>query len=58
VITEQHERFFLAALRNLSKFDEGEAVHWANDQMTRFDEAARWRTLEEVCTIVMPISLA
>jgi tetratricopeptide (TPR) repeat protein len=55
-ITEQHERFFLAAVRHLSKFDEREAVEWANAQMQRFNEAARWRALEEACSIVLPIA--
>jgi hypothetical protein len=41
VITEQHERFFLAALRHLSKFDEGKAVHRAYDTVPRSSAVAR-----------------
>ncbi|ACF01041.1 Tetratricopeptide TPR_2 repeat protein [Rhodopseudomonas palustris TIE-1] len=55
-ITVQHERAFLAALRHLSRVDESEAVRWANQQMQRFNDAARWRGLEEACTTVLPLA--
>ena len=56
VMTDEYDRCFIAALRHLSRLDEGEAVRWSNDQMERFDAAARWRALEEACTIVLPIA--
>jgi len=49
-----HERSFLAALRHLGKVDEREAVRWSNGHMERFDDAARWRALEEACLMVLP----
>ena len=55
-ITQEHERAFLTALRHLSRIDEGGAVHWANLQMQRFDDAARWRALEEACVMVLPLA--
>ena len=55
-ITQEHERAFLAALRHLSRVDEGEAVRWANGQMERFDNAARWRALEEAGMMVQPLA--
>jgi hypothetical protein len=55
-ITVQHERCFLAALRHLSRVDEREAVRWSIRQMQRFEDAARWRALEEACTVVLAIA--
>jgi tetratricopeptide (TPR) repeat protein len=55
-ITQEQERALLLAIRHLSKFDERKAVRWANAQMQRLDGAARWRALEEVCQLVLPLA--
>ena len=55
-ITVVHERAFVAAARHLAEVDERDAVRWINRQMQRFNDAARWRTLEEACRIAMPLA--
>jgi len=55
-VTPAQERALLAAIRHLARFDEPEAVRWANRQMQRLDDAAHWRALEEACLIVLPLA--
>ena len=45
-----------AALRHLSRVDEREAARWSNAQMERFDNARRWRALEEACLLALPLA--
>ena len=44
------------SVRHLARFDEREAVRWANRQMQRLDDAALWRALEEACQVVLPLA--
>jgi tetratricopeptide (TPR) repeat protein len=55
-VAQEQEPALLAAIRHLSQFDQKKAVHWASTQMPRLDEAGRWRILEEVCQLVLPLA--